>query len=164
MILEGQADEREPVEETLEELATVYDRLLKQVENGGLDGFTGERRMWFAQQWERFRNRMPLVDHAIITDGIAHDLPGELGQSSMSRVLTQALRISAGEASRRVQAAEQVGERVSMLGQRMDPLRPVLAAAQRAGEVTPEQVHIICKGLASVDRAGFDPVDLDLHP
>ena len=49
MILEGQADEPEPVEETMEELSTVFDRLLKQVENGGLDGFTGERRVRFAQ-------------------------------------------------------------------------------------------------------------------
>src|SRR6478609_9730354 len=138
MILERQTDDREPVEETMEELSTVFDRLVKQVENGGLDGFTGDRRVRFAQEWERFRNTMPLVDHAIIGDGIAHDLPGELCQSSMTRVLTQALRISAGEASRRVQAAEQLGARVSMLGQPLDPLRKVLAAAQRRGEITPE--------------------------
>jgi hypothetical protein len=143
MILDGQTDEPVPVEETLEELSTVFGQLLKQLENGGLDGFPGERLIRFAQTWERFRNTMPLVDQAIITDGIAHDLPGELGQSSMIRVLTQALRISVGEASRRVQAAEQLGERVSMTGQPLGPVRPVLAAAQRAGEVTPEQVHII---------------------
>ena len=138
----------------------MYDRLLGQVENGGLDGFTGERRVRFAQDWERLRNRLPLVDHALITGAVAHDLPGELAQSSMHRVLTQALRISPAEASRRVRAAEQVGVRVSMTGLPLEPRRPLLAAAQRAGDVTPEQVQIITKGLGSVDRAGFDPADI----
>jgi len=37
----------------------------------------------------------------------------------------------------------------------------VLAAAQRAGAVTPEQVDLIARGLGSVDRRGFDPADLE---
>jgi hypothetical protein len=48
MILDGQTDEPVPVEETLEELSTVFGQLLKQVENGGLDGFAGERVIRFA--------------------------------------------------------------------------------------------------------------------
>lgn len=42
----------------------------------------------------------------------------------------------------------------------MGSLRPRLAAAQRAGEVSPEQVNIIVTGLATVDRSGFDPNDI----
>jgi hypothetical protein len=57
----------------------------------------------------------------------------------LSRVLTQALRISPGEAHRRVRAAEGLGQRVSMLGAPLPPVRPVLAAAQRDGAVTPDQ-------------------------
>ena len=37
----------------------------------------------------------------------------------------------------------------------------MLAWAQRAGTVTPEQVNIILTALASVDRPGFDPADVD---
>jgi hypothetical protein len=52
-------------------------------------------------------------------------------------VLTSLLRLSPGEAHRRVKAAAAVGPRRSMLGESLQPTRPVLAAAQRAGEVTP---------------------------
>ena len=72
----------------------------------------------------------------------------------------EALRISAGEASRRVRASEQVGDRVSMLGEHQAPVRAELAAAQRAGRITPEQVDIVCRGLARVDLVGYDPAAL----
>ena len=70
------------------------------------------------------------------------------------------LLLSPGEAARRVRAAEAVGARMSMLGQPLEPIRPVLADAQRAGEVTPEQVAIIERALSRVDRPGFDPADI----
>ena len=75
----------------------------------------------------------------------------------MIRVLMSVLRLSPGEASRRVRAAAAVGERTSMLGQPLPPLRPHLAAAQQAGRVGTEQVSIIERALAPVDRRGFDP-------
>ena len=64
------------------------------------------------------------------------------------------------EAAGRVRAAEAVGERTSMLGQPLPPVRPVLAEAQRTGEISPEQVSIIERALAKVDRPGFDPADI----
>jgi Domain of unknown function (DUF222)/HNH endonuclease len=42
----------------------------------------------------------------------------------------------------------------------LEPVRPVLAAAQRDGEVTPEQVSIIERALSRVDRPGFNPADI----
>jgi hypothetical protein len=160
MIFDGQAADPRPAVQALDVWLTDLDHLQKIVDGGGLDGLSNHERVAYLQALERGRNKMASLDHVIIAEAIAHDLPGELGQSSMTRVLTQALRISVGEASRRVQAAEQLGDRVSMLGQRMGPIRPVLAAAQRRGDVSPEQVHIIQRGLASVDRAGFDPAEI----
>lgn len=109
---------------------------------------------------EAVRNRIPLVDHRALRDAADRDLAGSLGQGRLTRLLTAALRISAGEAYRRVRAAEQVGERVTRLGERQAPVRPDLAAAQRAGQVTPEQVDIVCRGLAEVDLTGYDPAAL----
>ena len=56
-----------------------------------------------------------------------------LCQGSMRRVLTSVLGVSKREAARRVRAAEAVGPRTSMLGEALEPIRPVLAAAQQAG-------------------------------
>ena len=97
----------------------------------------------------------------MIGDAETRNLPEALTQPSMIRVLMSVLRLSPGEASRRVRAAAAVGERTSMLGEPLAPLRPHLAAAQHAGRVSPEQVSIIERALAQVDRRGFDPADLD---
>ena len=110
---------------------------------------------------EEIRNQIPLADHSLIGEGETRNLPEALTQPSMIRVLMSVLRLSPGEASRRVRAAAAVGERTSMLGQPLAPLRPHLAAAQQAGRVSPEQVSIIERALAQVDRRGFDPNDID---
>ena len=44
-----------------------------------------------------------------------------------------------------------------MTGQPLAPVRPHLAAAQRDGDVSPEQVDIVERALAKVTGAGFDP-------
>ena len=67
------------------------------------------------------------------------------------------LRISIGEANRRVRAAEALTGRMSMTGQPLEPVRPHLAAAQRDGEISAEQVDVVERALAKVDRVGFDP-------
>jgi hypothetical protein len=59
-----------------------------------------------------------------------------------------------------VAAAEACGERISFLGEVLAPARPHLAAAQRSGVVSPDQVQIIQQALAKVDRPGFDRGDV----
>ncbi len=44
-----------------------------------------------------------------------------------------------------------------MTGQPLAPVRPHLAAAQRDGEISPEQVDVVERALAKVVRVGFDP-------
>jgi len=73
----------------------------------------------------------------------------------------QTLRLSPAEASRRVRAAAAVGTRVSMLGEELAPIRPQLAAAQRTGEVSAEQVAVVERALEAVDRPGLDPSEVD---
>jgi hypothetical protein len=149
-----------PVEVALDGLSTSLDHLVKLVEDGGFDSFDNSGLLDFARSFEKMRNRLPLIDHQLITDAEARQLPQELTQPSMARVLTWLLRLSPAEAHRRVKAAAAVGPRRSMLGEALEPTRPILAAAQRAGEVTPEQVQLIQRALASADRPGFDPADI----
>ena len=149
-----------PLDHALDQLSTSLDHLIKVVEDGGLEGYDNIGLIGFLQMFERFRNRLPLIDHRAIREAESRSLPDALTQPSMIKVLTSALRLSSGEAQRRMKSAEAVGERVSMLGQSLGPVRPVLAAAQRDGNVTPEQVHIIQRALARVDRPGFNPADI----
>jgi hypothetical protein len=149
-----------PVDLALDQLSVDLDHLVKLVEDGGLDGLDDAGLVGFLQGFERVRTRLPLVDHGVIADANLRQLSDVLCQANLARVLTSALRISAGEAARRVRAAENLPGRMSMTGQPLDPIRPHLAAAQRNGEISPEQVDIVTRALAKVDRPGFDPADI----
>jgi hypothetical protein len=149
-----------PLDHALDELVTARDHLVKLLEDGHLDCLDNTQLATFMQSFERFRNGQSVVDHRLITDGAARGLPDTLAQPSMRQVLVHLLRLSPAEASRRVAAAEACGGRRSVTGECLSPLRPELAAAQRAGVVSPEQVQIIERSLAKVDRPGFDPSDI----
>lgn len=146
-----------PAGAALNALSSALDQLIDAVNAGALDHFDTAEFTDFLRGFESVRNRMPLVDHRTLRDAAERDLAERLGQGRLATVLTSALRISAAEASRRVRASEQLSPRVSMLGEVLAPVRPVLAASQRTGNLTPEQVQIILRGLTTVDRPGFDP-------
>jgi len=141
-------------------LATALDMLVTAVESGALAGMEALELVEFMRSFELVRNRMSLVDHTVVGAAERVDLAGRLTHSSLASVLVQTLRLSPGEASRRVRAAAAVGERRSMLGERLAPVRPLLAAAQRSGEVSSEQVAVVERALGTVDRPGLDPVQV----
>ena len=154
----GEATE---VDRALELWAAAQDQLIKVVEDGGLGVLDDLGLVGFAQRCEQIRNRTSLIDHRVVRDAESRRLPETWTQPNLTAVLVQVLRLSHGEAARRVRAAEQVGERVTMTGEPLAPLRPALAAAQRAGDASPEQVDVCVRAIASVDHRGFDPADLD---
>jgi hypothetical protein len=86
-----------PTELALDALSTSLDHLVKIVEDGGLDAFDDAGLVGFLQDFERVRNRLPLVDHRVIGDATRRGLPDPLCQGSMARVLASALRISMPE-------------------------------------------------------------------
>ena len=145
------------VDAAFDALTVHYEHLLKLLEDGGLEAFDDARFLGFLQGFERFRNRFSLVDHQGVQDAQRRDLAGELCHSTVPRALAATLRISPAEAGRRVRAADVLTERSSMTGQPLAPVRPYLAAAQRDGEVSAEQVDIVERALAKVGRVGFDP-------
>src|SRR5690349_15292319 len=98
-----------PLADALDGFSTALDHLVKLLDDGALADLDPDRLVGFAQQVEAVRNRIPLIDHALISHGVEQDLPGRLCQRSMVRVLTSALRISTVEAHRRVRAADQLG-------------------------------------------------------
>jgi hypothetical protein len=146
MTLGGTA-ELTPMAHALAAWVTTSDHLIKLAGDGGLDQHDGAEVIRFMQEFERTRKRLALIDHQAIAAGERQGLHIALCQGSMRRVLTSGLGISKGEAARRVRAAAAVGPRTSMLGEVLAPVRPVLAAAQHAGEVSAEKVAIIERAL-----------------
>ncbi|WP_375431513.1 DUF222 domain-containing protein [uncultured Friedmanniella sp.] len=135
--------------------------LIAVLDEGDLGTLNARGMVDFLQQWERHRNQMAVVDHLALTVADTHGTAAELAQPNLAQMLVSVLRLSASEAHRRVRAAEAVGPRTAMTGEQLEPVRPVLAAAQRNGDVSPEQVQVIVRALAQVDRAGYDRADID---
>ena len=157
----GDEPEITPLAQAVDHFSVALDHLIAEVDRGALHGLDASGLVGFLQAFETIRNTMPVVDHAVLQTandlGVAHTLC----QRSLTRVLTQALQLSAGEAGRRVRAARQLGDRLTVTGASLPPLRPHLAAAQRRGEITPEQVAMVDRGLRAVDHPGFDPADVE---
>ena len=150
-----------PVDLALDAWTTAFEHLLKVVEDGGLGEHDDLGLVRLAQGFERARNRQALLDHRVVAELGSRRVAETLNQPSTGALLAWALRISRGEAGRRVRAAEQVGERRADTGERLAPLRPALAVAQRTGDASPEQVDVCLRALASVDHRGSDPAAID---
>jgi Domain of unknown function (DUF222) len=149
--------ERSRLGVALDKLNAEFSELLDAIESGGLDQLDAVEKVALWQRFESFRNRLPLLDHQLITDAEATDLAGSYGFSSLGRLLTRILQLSPGEAAARVRAAAAVGPRTSMLGERLEPVLPRLAALQRQGAVSPEKVQIVERAMQKLSRAGLNP-------
>ena len=149
------------VELALDAWSTALDHLVKVVEDGGLDAVDDLGLVAFLRGVEQVRNRSALADHRAIRDAERRRLADTLTQPHTAAVLSWALQITKAEARRRVRAAEQLSGRLTPTGERLDPLRPQLAEAQRRGESSPERIDIALRALESVDHRGFDPADVD---
>ena len=132
MSLGGDVDYATTLENAADQFATGLNHLVKVLADPGLSTLDQDRFIGVMQNLEQTRNRIPLIDHALIGEAETRNLPEALTQPSMIRVLMSVLRLSPGEASRRVRAAAAMGERTSMLGQPLPPRRPHLALAQQA--------------------------------
>ncbi|HJY43530.1 MAG TPA: DUF222 domain-containing protein, partial [Propionibacteriaceae bacterium] len=153
--------ERSALDVALETLDNALTGLIDTVESGGLEHLTAAEKISFWQQFETFRNRLPLIDHSLIAGAEASDLAAEYNFTNLTRFLMRMFLLSHGEAAARVRAAAAVGPRSSMLGERLQPLLPKLAAVQRHGAVTVEQVQIVERAMHKLSRIGLNPAEVE---
>ena len=143
----------------VDSLDVAVEHLIKLVDDGALGDLGAFGLVDMLQSVERVRNKLPVVDRAMIQYGVEQGAPAVLSERTMTRVLTNGVRISVGEASRRVRAAEHLADRTSMTGEPLSPIRTHLAAAQRDGLITPEQVTLIDTALRKVKHC--DPAAVE---
>jgi hypothetical protein len=68
--------------------------VIETVETGGLDQLTANQKVEWWQRFETSRNRLPLIDHNLIADAEATDLPETYCSSTLTRFLVQVLQHS----------------------------------------------------------------------
>ena len=153
--------QRSPADEILDNLNNNLTELLTAIDSGALDHLEAAEKIAVWQKFETFRNRLPLIDHQMIADAEASDLPREYCSSTMVQFLVRVLQLSPGDAAARVRAAAAVGSRTSMLGASLDPVLPRLAALQRDGAVSTEKVAIVERAMHQLSRHDVQPDNVD---
>jgi len=89
-----QRTERGRLDVVLDKLNDNFAELVKTVETGGLDQFSAAEKISWWRRFETFRNRLPLIDHSLIAEAEATDLPATACSSGLSRFLVQVLQLS----------------------------------------------------------------------
>ncbi len=94
---------------------------------------------------EVLRRRQPALDHRVLAHLVSHVSPIALGAKSWADVLAERLRLSSGEARRRLAEAEDLGPRRALTGEPLAPRLAATAAAQAAGQLNAEHISIMRK-------------------
>ena len=95
----GERTQRSQLDVALNAFDAALDGLINTIEAGGLDHLTAAEKISFWQKFEAFRNRLPLIDHALIADAEATDLAGEYCFSNLKMLLSRTLQLSPAEAA-----------------------------------------------------------------
>jgi Domain of unknown function (DUF222) len=132
------------------------DAALDSLTSACLDAFTPPELLKLLDRLEVASRRVPAVDHRVIQRLRVEASPRDLGATSWGKVLSERLRVSSGEAGRRVKDAEQLGPRTAITGEPLEPVLPHFAVVQAAGAIGAEHVAITRKFFndlpAQVDR------------
>ncbi|MCV7381836.1 DUF222 domain-containing protein, partial [Mycobacterium alsense] len=115
-----------------EEIVEAFGALDADLERlGGLsfDGLTTPERLGVLERLERAARRLRAPQHGLINQLDAQAGQAELG-GSLRTALADRLRITRGEAGRRIEEAADLGERRALTGQPLAPQLEASAAAQ----------------------------------
>jgi hypothetical protein len=127
------------VEEAVAALEAALDRLTGLA----LYPLSQEELLTLVRRFETVRRRMPVVDHALVSELEQRSVAASLLARNAQAVLRGLLRLSPSEANARVQAARRLGPRETVTGEVREPAFPQVAAAQAAGDVSAEQARVI---------------------
>lgn len=132
------SDTREELVETFDELHDVVSRLCAL----SYEVLTTPERLMLLQRLEDETRRLPVTRHELVNGVRRQATPAEIG-GKLPHVLADRLRITRGEAARRIAEAEDLGNRTALTGEPLPPQLPASAAGQRAGAIGEAHLRVI---------------------
>ncbi len=108
------------------------------------------------QRLETVLRKASAVGNRLVVESVERSLPGNLACRSINDFLISTLRISAGDAARRVKIANTVGTWHTLSGEETEPGLPATAAASRDGEIGADHVAAIAAVMRKIP-ATVDP-------
>jgi len=132
------SNSREEIEEVFDALHTAVSQLCEL----SFDALTTPERLNLLERLEGEARRLPVAQHALLNQLAAQATDTELG-GKLPMALANRLRITPGDAHRRVAEAADLGERRALTGEPLAPLLTATAQAQRAGRLGAGHVRVI---------------------
>jgi len=108
---------------------------------------------------EQARRQLEYLDHVLVAEVEARNVAARYVLRGTSYFLSGLLTLSPGESSRRVRQARELGPRITLTGDRLEPLLPVTAAARADGAITAQHADVIARAVDKV-RSGLSPDEL----
>jgi Domain of unknown function (DUF222) len=142
---------REEVQEDFDALRTAVSRILEH----SYDALTTPERLNLLERLEQETRRLRVPGHQLINQLSAQASEEELG-GTLRSALADRLRITKAEAGRRIDEAEDLGERRALTGEPLAPQLEVTAAGQREGLIGDGHVRVIRSFFAHL------PAEVDL--
>lgn len=127
-----------------EDAVAVFDALSADLDRAldlDLEALSPRECLALLRRCEALRRRLPAVEHPMVNRVAVTD-PTELG-GKPRWVLADELRITRGEAGRRITEAAELGARRSLTGEPLEPVLPAVSAAQRAGQIGATHIAVI---------------------
>jgi hypothetical protein len=132
------SNSREEIEEVFDALDVQMDRAC-ELSFGAL---TTPELMRMLERLEKVARQLPVPGHGLINQVVAQATPAELG-GKLPHVVADRLRITRGEATRRVAEAADLGPRQALTGEPLAPRLPATAAVQRNGQIGASHIAVI---------------------
>lgn len=108
-----------------------------------VSGLSHEQLLEVLERTETAVRRLPVAGHRVINRLKGEANPITLGATTITKLLAERLRISRAEASWRIDCATDLGPRMSLIGEPLEPKLPRTAAAQARGDIGAEHIKII---------------------
>ncbi|WP_156738236.1 DUF222 domain-containing protein, partial [Mycobacterium sp. E2699] len=132
------ASSREEIVEVFRALDAAVDRLCEL----SFDVFTTPERLRALERLECVARRLRAPEHALINQLEAQAGKAELG-GTLRSALADRLRITKAEAARRIDEAEDLGERRALTGEPLAPQLSATASGQREGLIGDGHIKVI---------------------
>ena len=128
--------------EEIVEVFDAFDGELKRLCDLSFDVLSTPERLAALEHLEGAARRLRAPQHALINQLVAQASPAELG-GTLRTALADRLRITKAEAGRRIDEAEDLGERRALTGEALAPQLAATATAQRDGLIGDSHVRVI---------------------
>lgn len=134
-------------------LAAALPAAISQLAGCSFSGLADDDVLEVLRLAEQARRQLEALDHLLIAEVEARNLPGRYVLRGSKQLLSGLLNLSSAESGPRVRQARELGPRTSLTGERLTPLLPATAAARADGSITARQADVIIVAMARLRDA-----------